>query len=66
MKVRFLRKFDWRVHPRQVKCFPAGWTGRVTRACGAAALAEGAAEAITPARGTKTDDTEPCTDQPGP
>lgn len=66
MKVRFVRKFDWRVHPRQVKCFPAGWTGRVTRACGAAALADGAAEEITPSNRKEDHDTNSCTDQPGP
>ena len=64
MRVRFLTKFEWRVHPRQVKVFPAGWTGRVTRACGAAALEAGAAEDITSSKRKAENDT--CTDQPGP
>ena len=54
MRVRFTRNYDWRVHPRQVVAFKAGWEGPVTRACGQAAIAAGAAKDVTPKR-SKTD-----------
>lgn len=61
MKVKFKAPFDWRVHPRQVKHFPAGWSGRVTRACGKAAIAAGVAEEIS----QKGKDDDESTDQSG-
>ncbi len=52
MRVRFIAQFDWRMHARHVRVYPAGWSGRVTRACGAAAVAAGAAVNITARKGT--------------
>ena len=42
--VHFLKRHDWRVHPRQVVVFPKDGVYFVTRACAAEAVAAGAAE----------------------
>lgn len=42
-KAKFLRDFDYRVTPRAIIAFKAGWTGTTKRAALDAAVAAGAA-----------------------
>lgn len=57
MKVRFLRHFDWRPHPRQVIAYRAGMVLTVTRRCAEQAIAAGAAERVGKTK-TETEQSE--------
>lgn len=66
MRVRFVREFEWRPHPRRVTVFREGCEMQVTRACAAAAMKAGAAIKLNK-RGRKDDEsTDAARPQPDP
>lgn len=44
--VRFLERFDWKMHPRQMRRFEAGTECMVTSQCAALAVGQGKAETM--------------------